>query len=568
MEKVKNKSSISKSSLKSEENGKIDKDNNEKEKKKEEKINTGIKVAEISTNFVGNIVGKIIDYFTTKQKIINESKPNEDLNEKINKQNEEINELTKKLEKMYEDKKLEKQSLIDAKKEWNEAKNNLINIMFNNIDQNLIKNIIKEYIENLEKDIINEIDKIFIEELKNNNIINEKYNYIYKIIKNDIPEIKTYNFMLIGFTGAGKSCLTNAILKSQKAIEGHGIKPKTDKIEQFSSKEMPGITIYDTIGIESTSIDRGLEKIKEKVEKTFIESLDTPQNSLHGILYCINNGSSATRIEDGEINFILELNKLYGENDILIIVFTQSISSITEERKQQLRDALKNDKIEIIEVLAKDQKLKIGKKEQIIEAYGIDDLITQMKTKCKNKLVKCNLKQIVKKKINDKFFNMIDEKYKAIENKLKSNNFENSFKEECNLIVNEFIGNLNLNFKSLENILLEYISNNKLNDIKNKILEENISKFYKGLFEGFNSINEKYGNILTNFSINEINNKFDEYFTSNIKNFIINKYFEEAGLIFNKKCKEFFGELIGKNIKDEDIEELVNSNVDDTLKLL
>ena len=37
MEKVKNKSSISKSSLKSEENGKIDKDNNEKEKKKRRK---------------------------------------------------------------------------------------------------------------------------------------------------------------------------------------------------------------------------------------------------------------------------------------------------------------------------------------------------------------------------------------------------------------------------------------------------------------------------------------------------------------------------------------------------
>ena len=69
----------------------------------------------------------------------------------------------------------------------------------------------------------------------------------------------------------------------------------------------------------------------------------------------------------------MELNRLYGENDILIIVFTQSLNSNTEEKKRQLREALKNDKIEILEVMAKDYVLKTKFFEQTIPASGIKE---------------------------------------------------------------------------------------------------------------------------------------------------------------------------------------------------
>ena len=187
-------------------------------------------------------------------------------------------------------------------------------------------------------------------------------------------------------------------------------------------------------------------------------------------------------------------------------------------------EALKNDRIEIIPVLAKDQPIKLGKKEIICEAYGIDDLKKVMKDKCKNKLVKCNLKQIVKKKIVKYFEENINENFENIKKNIKSNVFENTLNEECNIILKNLIGNLNIDFSSMDEIISNYNSKEKMDEIKNKLLEQNSGYFGNELFEEFNAINEKYGNKLSNFNIREINKKFSEYFTSNIIG-LINKIF-------------------------------------------
>ena len=469
--------------------------------------------------------------------------------------------------KMNEDKSKESQSLIDGNKEWNEVKNRVLDSLFQNLDPNILETILTNYLKTLGEDILIELDKILDEKHKSNSIIQEKYNLIFNDIKGDIKEIKTFNFMLVGYTGSGKSCLTNAILNSNQADESKGIKPKTDVIKQFSNPDLePGITIYDTIGIESSNEERGLSKIKEKVEEKFIENLENPEKSLHGILYCINNGSSSNRIEEGEIKFILELNKLYGENDILIIVFTQSVNNDTENRKKQLLEALKNDRIEIVEVLAKDAILKAGKKEIVVDAFGIDDLKKVMKDKCKNKLVKCNLKQIVKKKIIKKYEENINEKEEEIAKKIKSNEFEKTLSEECNYIVKALVGNLKLDFSSLDSIISKYNNKDKMNEIKNKLLEQNTNYFFNGLFLEFNEINEKYGRKLSNFSMSEINKKFDNYFISNIIGYINKKYFEKVSSIILEKLKAFFGEIISKNIKDEEIDNIVNTNMSNILK--
>ena len=53
--------------------------------------------------------------------------------------------------------------------------------------------------------------------------------------------------------------------------------------------------------------------------------------------------------------------------------------------------------------MAKDYVLKTKFFERTITASGIKELKEAMIKKSENKLVKCNLKQIIKKKIRDKF---------------------------------------------------------------------------------------------------------------------------------------------------------------------
>ena len=543
-------------------------DDNDKLDKKT-KAEIGLKATEMGTNLVGNVIGKIFDYFTKKDEYkykesSNREKELQESNEYLKKK---IEEFTEYIKNIADKKGKDNQIIIEANKEWNEAKNKIIESMFTNLDLSQIeKKFIKVEKQTLEKELIIELDKILDDNLMNNSLIQEKHDSIYKEIKGDIKQVKSYNFMLIGFTGVGKSCLTNAILNKIVAEEGNSINPQTDKITQFENESEPGITIYDTIGIESTNIERGLSQIKEKVEKTFVENLDNPEKSLHGILYCINNGTSANRIEKGEIEFILELNRLYGENDILIIVFTQSLNSNTEEKKRQLREALKNDKIEILEVMAKDYVLKTKFFEQTIPAFGIKELKEAMIKKSENKLVKCNLKQIIKKKIRDKFEKIIEEDYDKLEEKIKSKEFEKTLNEESNLITKQLVGKLDINFEKLDEVISKFISKEKMDDIKKELLNENKSDFFNELYEVFNEVNEKYGNMLTNFSDKEITKKFDEYFRKNILKYITNIYFEKASLIIIKKCKDFFADIVSKNVTDEDVDDLIKSNLNNVLK--
>jgi len=523
------------------------------------KVKVRLKAAEMGTIFIGKVIDRI--YFTKKDKEKNLEETNEYLKKKI----EEFLEYIKK----NQDKKGQENQIInDANKERNEAKNKIIETMFSNMDLSLIKQkLIKEELQTLEKELIKELDKILIDDLMNLSLIKEKHDSLYKEIKGDIKQVKSYNFMVIGFTGAGKSCLTNAILNKKVADEGEGINPETNKITHYESELVPGITIYDTIGIESTNPERGLSQIKEKVEKTFVENLDNPEKSLHGILYCIKNGFSASKIEKGEIDFILELNRLYGDTDIIIIVFTQSLNSNTDLKKRQLKEALKNDKIEIIEVLAKDFTFKNErwKNEITIPAFGIKELKEAMIKKSENKLVKCNLKQIIKKKIKDKFEKDIEEDYDKLEEKIKGKEFEKTLKDESEFLIKKLVGRLDINFEKLDDVISKYISNEKTDEIKNELLKENKSDFYNELYDRFNEINEKYDKILTN-SNEEISKKFDDYFKKNILKYIKNIYFEKASLVILKKCKDFLADIISKNVTDEDVDNLIKSNLNNALK--
>ena len=520
----------------------------------------------------------VFEYLNQKDKNANERLALEahlkqlELTEKLRQYEEKLKELDEWKKNREKEEENKKSNIKKGNTEWKERKDKLIDEFLKEIDFIAIKKILEgnELMFIKEEDIENELSRIINQNIKDNPIIKEKFKSIFDKVKNNIEEVKTLNLMMAGISGAGKSSLTNAILHINDAEEGHGIDAQTFEIKKYSNPEkVPGISIYDTVGVETTSQNRNIPQIKDDIKKEFEKHLKDPENSLHGILYCIKNGNSDNRIEDGEIKFIKALNKLYGEGDILIIVFTQSVKNKkdTEDRKKMLREKIDNDNIEIISLLGKDTPIEIADDQFItIKAFGMNKLIEAIGKKCEKNLVKCNIKQIAKQKIIEEYQSDIGAKSEEILKKLENFEIQNTFNEECKYIVKYLIGDLNLNFQSLDIMITIKIDESK-KFIKNKILEDNKGNWSLKLFQEFKKIDSKYDKQLDDSTVTEdLTEKFDEYFDTTIKKYIQKIFYKNAANIFINKIKKLFSEIICNNIQDSDIKDLVSSNVRNIMK--
>ena len=545
-------------------------DNNNENKKDEKEESIGFKIFD---RLIG-VAEKGIGIFLKHQ--LNEKKMEKDKEkEKLEKENKEtdndIAEIKEKLKSLEEKDKEKKKLNNEGKQKWIDKKKELIDSMISNIDYlSSIEIISSKMIDDLKKEIDEKISEIFKNNLKEtfSLSIKSKHISILKKIKNNIPLIETLNFMIAGMTGAGKSTLTNALLKDNVSEESRGIHPKTQEFAQYSNKnKVPGITIYDTFGVEPTNDERNLLNTKQKIQKTFDENLEDPKKSLHGILYCIKNGNASNRIEKGEINFILELSKIYGNHDILTIVFTQSLHPETEERIKELKKELNNDNIEIIQVLVKDFTYKIGKQEVHIDKFGLDELGGSMKKKSR-KIVTANLKRITKLKLKEKYYEDIYENYIEIKKKIKNHEFKRTFAAECEDILEIIFEPLNLNYTDIEKIISDYI-NKMREEIMETLKKQNKDKSIYKINEEFTNINSEYDNTLTFNLLNEENDfnlKFEEYFEPKINKEVNNIVLEKASSMFLEKSKEFFGEAISENVQDEEIQDVVEKNLDNILQ--
>ena len=520
----------------------------------------------------------VFEYLNQKDKNANERLALEahlkqlELTEKLRQYEEKLKELDEWKKNREKEEENKKSNIKKGNTEWKERKDKLIDEFLKEIDFIAIKKILEgnELMFIKEEDIENELSRIINQNIKDNPIIKEKFKSIFDKVKNNIEEVKTLNLMMAGISGAGKSSLTNAILHINDAEEGHGIDAQTFEIKKYSNPEkVPGISIYDTVGVETTSQNRNIPQIKDDIKKEFEKHLKDPENSLHGILYCIKNGNTDNRIEDGEIKFIKALNKLYGEGDILIIVFTQSVKNKkdTEDRKKMLREKIDNDNIEIISLLGKDTPIEIADDQFItIKAFGMNKLIEAIGKKCEKNLVKCNIKQIAKQKIIEEYQSDIGAKSEEILKKLENFEIQNTFNEECKYIVKYLIGDLNLNFQSLDIMITIKIDESK-KFIKNKILEDNKGNWSLKLFQEFKKIDSKYDKQLDDSTVTEdLTEKFDEYFDTTIKKYIQKIFYKNAANIFINKIKKLFSEIICNNIQDSDIKDLVSSNVRNIMK--
>ena len=362
----------------------------------------------------------------------------------------------------------------------------------------------------------------------------------------------------------------NILLKKNLAKEGHSINSETQLFTRYISENVPGLTLYDTIGVETTNINRNLEEIKKMIIKIFDGSLKDPKRSLHGILYCINNGTGQTKISNEEIFFIQELKKLNGSINNLIIVFTQTINK-NEKRKNELKQQLNNNNIEIVEILARDVELKFGNKNLNVKANGIDKLYEIMKKKYNKNMVSEHLKQIIKTKIKENFSIDNNNKYIEMKKNIKNCVFEKNVLKEFQFIVNNLIGvcDLNLNCDKLDKIIFNYTEIIK-KQIINTLLSQNKNKIMEKIKQEFIIINAKYDNTLKNiFDAYEeaiLKSKFEEYFIPKIKEEIEKLILEKIYLIFLEESKNILSEKISENVKNEEINDLVDLNIEKILK--
>ena len=475
--------------------------------------------------------------------------------------------------KRDEDEKQKRETIVDGNKNWNNEKKKLIDSILSEINYlDLIEDTFSSHFQDFKSQLEETISKIINDDLKNKPLIQQEHNLIFRTIKNDIPKIETLNFMIVGVTGKGKSCLTNALLQFDKAVESGHIKPQTIEFERFENPNIPGITIYDTVGVEHYNQQNKLDEIKNKIKSIFADNLKE-KTSLHGILYC--RSFYDVRIEKGEIEFIQELNNLYGNSDILTIVFTKSEDEEENDTMNELRKELNNNGIDIIKVNSKKIIKKIFGKQFEIPEFGIDKLFNSMMKNAK-KIISANLKHSVKIRIKEKYIENNKQKYNEMVKKFKNHEFGNICTKEFELILRDFLIiqkikdiKINFNFRELEKVILNYIQIiNTTTIIKQlkKIYEE---KSMDKINDAFINLNAKYDNILTYDNWKEQYNfyqKFEEYLEPKINEDIYKFVVEKASLIFLEKCKEFFSEIISDNVTDEEIEDLVNTSVNKILK--
>jgi len=561
-----------------EENKKETETNIKTNDEKEDKKSTD-KISIVKSAFEGvKCVGKIVyDFWDSKQKNeLEKFKLKHEL--EIKKREIEIEKFKLEQKKKEEEEEKQKQKIIEGNKEWSKELIKIIESILKNMKYlDLVENTFNEIIKNFRLELIQKISSLF----NNDNeqyklLIKQKRDFIFNNIKDKIPKIETLNFMISGQSGIGKSCLLNSLLKKDLAKEGRGIKSGTQKFSRYENPEdVPGIALYDTIGVEPTNTYRNIKEIKALVKKTFEDNLQDPNKSLHGIIYCIKNGSDANRIEEGEINFIKELNDIYGNSNILTIAFTRTLSpksKKTKERMNELLQQLNNKEIEIILVNAKEDIVEINDKEEKVPQFGLDELKKTMMKNAK-KFIMAHLKYSTKKVMIEFYKNNTIEINNTIKNKLNNGEYENSFSKEAENILKNLFGEITFNFSEIfidfTNIE-KYITDNIeiVNEkMKNLLKEKYEDKGLNKLYEEFNNFNSKYDKKLDNSNIKEsFINKFDEFFeneiTKNINKIIIGK----ALVIFLDKSFEIISEITSDNISNEELERLANSNIDNLLE--
>ena len=179
-------------------------------------------------------------------------------------------------------------------------------------------------------------------------------NYYHEVTNDDKSGIQTFNILICGQAGTGKSTFINQFFQEKVAKEGEGLSV-THEITSYNHPKYP-IKIFDTPGFEN---DITVKMVKRTIKK-FEEDIRTSKDHLDLILYF--NELKQRNFLQLEIDLI---KYLIGRNKKMIFV-TNDFKNNKKSEIERLTGIMKDSLKKIIISMEIDKKLKTLKIDEIL----------------------------------------------------------------------------------------------------------------------------------------------------------------------------------------------------------
>ena len=264
------------------------------------------------------------------------------------------------------------------------------------LDKNLIKRI----------EIGNDLDKS-LHLIKVSSYCNQlgdevgfpKYIIDQKLLEKDnqlmLKHLFTFNILLCGKPGGGKSTLINRILGEKKAFARKGSSTLTLRIVKYISDKYP-IAIYDSPGFES---EKDVELVQKLINQKN-ESLNEEKNRIHCVFYVLNAEGERT-FSKKEFDILESLLNQKTEDQKMDVYFVithagkkENADSFEENAKLNIEQKFGRNKFDL-----KDKFFQVELEEKGYKRRGIKELFTFLhqkyeKYKYDQKITSSNIREI------------------------------------------------------------------------------------------------------------------------------------------------------------------------------